>query len=164
MWHSIHSSGCRIATVLLLSTFALLQKAVYAIPAQLPLEDVTFVIENVTLPDSNNVPLPEKYTATFLKTNYDNGKTDISIQVFNTMMITMELKEISVLGMNAHFEVVVHTVRTTLMMPMRDVYDVEVALGRILPTVDTMIVGLRGTGSRVVTLQGNGTVILKHEA
>ena len=75
-------------------------------------------------------------------------------------MSTMELKDVSVAQLNAHIDVNMYPLRTTLMMPAKDVYDVEMAIGRILPTVQTVVVGLRGSGSATVTLQGNGTIAM----
>ena len=67
MRHVIFLSLSGISAALVAALAVVQTCFVGAIPAPLPIEDVTFVIENITLSNLSEVPLPGQYTIMFFQ-------------------------------------------------------------------------------------------------
>ena len=150
-------------SIVLLAAIAMVQhSSSSAVP--LPIDDSVFVLRKV-ISAGSEIPIPGNYTATLLPAGNDNLKLDVNIQVFNSMMTTINFNGATMTESGAIADVTFDPVKSTMMMPEPDVYKVEMAIGEILPTVDSVFIEmLQDPMTVTITLEGSGgTIVVAQE-
>jgi hypothetical protein len=151
--------------IVLLAANAMVQRVFSSVV--LPIDDSVFALRQIiSAGSSTEIPIPGNYTVTFLPVENDNLKLDMTIQVFNTIMTTMNFNGATISETGAIADVTMDPVRSTMMMPEPDAYKVEIAIGEILSTVDTVFIEMLqdDTMTVTITLEGSGgTIVVDQE-